>query len=414
MGLLRDLEQRHLVAQCTNREELEPLLARGAMTLYVGIDPTAPSLHVGHLAPVLLAMRLAHYGNSVIIIVGDGTAKVGDPSGKSETRQLMSNERINANSERITEQLKRIFMRHNVPATFVRNGAWLNDLNYMEFLRDIGSQFSVNHMLSFEAYRRRLNEQHGLSFIEFNYMLLQAYDFYILHRDHQCALQIGGDDQWGNIVAGIDLIRRLRRSDAYGLTAPLLITADGAKMGKTARGAVFLDQSMTSLFDFYQYWRNIADTDVRTALLRLTECDIEDIERYTANEEACNSGKEQLAYAITSMVHGQAAADEAQASARALFGARTAGAPHSESVELPGSEIAENLLANGIRAIDLFAMTPLCASNSEAKRLIEQGGAQINGIKIGAGDTRIDSAWVDNRQLILRAGKKRVWQLTVR
>ena len=430
MHPLEELKERQLFAQCSNFEQVNSKLARGEVTLYIGIDPTLDSLHAGHLLPLLLIMRLLERGNRAIIIIGDGTAKIGDPSGKRHMRKLISPESIDANGGAIQAQVEKIFARrgHATSKTsadgakgsveFVRNGTWLDSLGYIDFLREIGSHFSVNHMLTFETYRRRLEEQQGLSFIEFNYTLLQAYDFLMLYSRHNCTLQVGGDDQWGNIVAGIDLIRRVKRGAGYALTAPLVVTSTGEKMGKTNSGAVFLDADKTSVFDFYQYWRNISDADLRDTLLRYTWCSTEEIDTYTGGTAgdgvgARNDGKIKLAHELTNLVHGSEAAESAGAAARALFapGGGTGGS--GGGADIPSLPIEAARVAGGVPVIDLFAETPLCGSKSEARRLVTQGGAQVNGRRVESVDTVIDNEWLEDSRLLLKAGKKRVCQLRV-
>jgi len=299
-SLLAALTARKLIAQVSNSAEIAPLIADGKMTFYIGVDPTASSLHCGHLVPLYLLIALAKRGNRAIVVIGDGTARIGDPSGKNEMRALIDSDTIARNGDAVEKQVATILARAGVKARFVRNGEWLDRLNYIEFLCEIGSQFSVNRMLTSESVKRRLAEQQGLSFLEFNYMLLQAYDFLILHQRYGCTLQIGGDDQWGNIVAGIDLIRRIARSEAYALTTPLILTANGEKMGKSAAGSLFVDPKRTPAFDYYQYWRNIDDRDLYDALLRFTELTTDEITRLTADDADINGdGSEIIPSSVT-------------------------------------------------------------------------------------------------------------------
>ena len=450
-SLLSYLTERKMIAQASDRDALARNIDDGAMTFYIGIDPTGSSLHSGHLVPLYLLVALARKGNRPIVIVGDGTARIGDPSGKSEMRPLIDNDAVARNADVIEKQIRDILSRFDIKAQFVRNGEWLNDLNYIEFLRDIGSRFSVNHMLTFESVRRRLAQQQGLSFLEFNYMLLQAYDFLMLNQRYGCTLQIAGDDQWGNMVAGIDLIRRKERRQAYALTSPLILTAGGEKMGKTAEGALFLNTKWTSVFDYYQYWRNIDDHDIGDCLLRFTDAAADEWLTPDSDQREINSAKARLAREMTAFAHGERAAQEAERSARTLFGdaAATAtgaamadggtaatgaamadggtaadgattgdsaadadGATTAGGAGIPGGTISVAELAAGIPAINLFASTPLCSSKAEARRLIQQSGARINGTQITDADTVIDGAWLADGQLLLKAGKKRIWLLT--
>ena len=382
------LVERMLVAQISGADMLKPALERGGVTFYIGVDPTGPSMHCGHLVPLYLLRALVRQGNTAVVVIGDGTARIGDPSGKNEMRTLINAESIAHNSDAIEMQLRTILERCGVTARFVRNSEWLNSLNYIDFLRDIGSTFSVNKMLTFESFKRRLSQKQGLSFLEFNYMLLQAYDFLVLNQRYGCTLQIGGDDQWGNIVAGIDLIRRKRREEAYALTTPLILNARGEKMGKTADGALFIDAERTSVFDYYQYWRNIDDADVQDMLRRFTELNEEHIIAACAS---INNAKGQLAFEMTRFAHGDAAAARAQTTAQALFGGATGehggiGAPADANTtankeamvraraDISDSDVSYVDVLGGIDAVSLFAHTPLCASKAEARRLIQQGG----------------------------------------
>lgn len=391
-----------MIAQISDRDALPRQIDAGALTFYIGIDPTGSSLHCGHLVPLYLLIALARRGNKPIVVIGDGTARIGDPSGKSETRALIDSESIARNADAIEAQVRIILERFDITVRFVRNGEWLNELHYIEFLRAIGSQFSVNHMLSFESFKRRLAQQQGLSFIEFNYMLLQAYDFLILHRRYGCALQIGGDDQWGNVVAGIDLIRRLEQQQVYALTTPLIVNANGEKMGKTAAGALFVDTQKTSVFDYYQYWRNIDDRDVVDYLLRFTDSAEAELPALDASQQQINAAKMRLAREMTRFAHGDERAETAARTAERLFGG--GGAIGGDLIE---GMITVRELLPGIKAIDMFAATSLCASKAEARRLIQQGGAQINNRKVDAVDAVITMQWATKMRLLLRAGKKR-------
>ena len=403
-GGLATLEARGFVQQCTDREGLARELAARPITFYVGLDPTAGSLHAGHMVPIYAAAHLAKAGHRPIILIGGGTAQIGDPSGKTEMRRMLTTEQIDAYAARIEEQIRRFLATQGVEATFVNNAQWLRTLNYIEFLRDIGRHFSVNRMLSFESYKIRLET--GLSFIEFNYQLLQSFDFLTLFREHGCELQIGGDDQWGNIVAGADLIRRVEGADTFGLTFPLVTRADGKKMGKSEEGAVFLDPELFRPYDFFQYWRNVPDADVEKLLLLYTFLPEDECRRLGALQgEEINQAKEILAKELTTLVHGPDEAKRALDAARAAFQGSAAAAGSAEAI--PETPVPAPTLSGGIAAVDLFSMTDLCASKGEARRLIQQGGARVNDRKVESIDAVIDDGWLEDGVLLLRAGKKR-------
>lgn len=411
--ILSVLMERGFFAQCTNEEGLRERLASSSVSFYVGCDPTASSLHIGHMVPFFAFRHLINAGHKGIALAGGGTARIGDPSGKTELRKMLSYEDIDRNVEAITKQLDRFLGFDGKRAQLVNNKDWLKDLNYIDFLRDIGSCFSVNKMLSFEAYKLRL--ERGLSFIEFNYQLLQAYDFLMLHKTKGAVLEIGGDDQWGNITAGVDLIRRKlggtselnKEHEVFGLTFPLVVTADGKKMGKTEAGAVFLESAITSVFDFFQYWRNVNDADVGKFMRLFTFLSIEEIEKLTSSD--INAAKERLAYEVTLLIHGKEAADEALSGARAAFGEGT------DRTKMPSYELDETKLNEGLRATDLFFMTGLSATKSEARRLIEQGGAYVNGKSLNDVNAVLDSKCQDESgDIILRAGKKRMMRVVVK
>jgi len=403
-GGLNTLESRGFVQQCTDRERLAAELARRPLTFYVGVDPTGGSLHAGHMIPIYAAVHLAKAGHKPIILIGGGTAQIGDPSGKTEMRKMLSTEEIDANAQRIELQIRRFMEGQGVQASFVNNAEWLRELRYIDFLRDIGRHFSVNRMLSFETYKMRMET--GLSFIEFNYQLLQSYDFLILARDYGCELQIGGDDQWGNIVAGADLIRRMDGRDSFGLTFPLVTRADGKKMGKTEEGAVFLDPELFSPYDFFQYWRNVPDQDVEKLLKLYTFLPGQECERIAhLPGEEINQAKEVLAKELTTLVHGADEADRVLQAARAAFGGGAAAAADADAI--PETTVPAPDLVAGIAAVDLFVSTKLCASKGEARRLIQQGGGRINETKLTSIDEVVDDKWLEDGVLLLRAGKKR-------
>lgn len=403
-GGLKTLESRGFVQQCTDRAGLAAEMAKRPVTFYVGVDPTGGSLHAGHMIPIYASVHLAKSGHKPIILVGGGTAQIGDPSGKTEMRKMLSTQEIDANAHAIEAQIRRFMEGQGVEATFVNNADWLRDLRYIDFLRDIGRHFSVNRMLSFETYKMRMES--GLSFIEFNYQLLQSYDFLVLEREQGCELQIGGDDQWGNIVAGADLIRRMDGRETYGLTFPLVTRADGKKMGKTEEGAVFLDPQLFSPYDFFQYWRNVPDQDVEKFLKLYTFLPETECERLgQLPGEEINHAKEVLATELTTLVHGADEADRVLQAARAAFSGGAAAAADADAI--PETTVAAETLASGIGAVDLFASTDLCASKGEARRLIQQGGGRVNDTKVESIDSVIDDGWLEDGVLLLRAGKKR-------
>ena len=407
--LVAALARRGLVKQTTGADALGRLLAERQVTFYLGIDPTGPSLHAGHLVGLLAMAHLQRAGHRPVLLIGGGTARVGDPSDKDDMRPLMPVETVARNAELMQRQVGRfIDLEHTV---IVDNSSWLPELRYLDFLRDIGRHFSVNRMLSFEAYRRRL--QTGLSFLEFNYLLLQAYDYLVLHRQHGCLLQIGGDDQWANILAGVDLIRRVEQAEAHALTWPLVTTADGKKMGKTAAGALFLDPERVSPYQFYQYWINVPDADVPKLLALLTLLPDEEVARLSRlRDREIMAAKERLAMELTGMVHGPDAAEGARETSRALFGGR--GEQDGERDSMPGATLTAAELEPGIPVVDLFARTSLCASKSDARRLIQQGGARINGAKRASVEETVGPSDARAGELVLRAGKKRFFRFLVR
>ncbi|HVZ75569.1 MAG TPA: tyrosine--tRNA ligase [Polyangia bacterium] len=396
---LRVLRERGFVQQISDEAELARQLTDGRVTYYAGFDPTADSLHLGHFLPLMAMAHLARAGHRPIAVLGGGTAMVGDPSGKTELRQMLSGEVIAANRVAIEKQVRAV-LEDASDAVVVDNGEWLLPLNYVEFLRDIGKHFSVNRMLAAEAYKLRLEK--GLSFIEFNYMLLQAYDFLTLRRRYGCTLQIGGDDQWGNIIAGIELIRRADQGQAYGLTFPLIMTAAGTKMGKTAAGAVWLDAKRTSPYDFYQYFVNVDDRDVVRFLKLFTFLPLEEITRFERVEGAeLREAKALLARAMTELVHGAAAADEAKRAAAAAFGGG------GDDAAIPTFAVRGDE-----KIVDVLAACGLAASKSAARRLVEQGGVRLGDRKIAGVDDALTAAEVTSG-VLLHAGKKHVRRLVI-
>lgn len=402
---LETLKERGFIQQCTDLEGLSKVMDEGPITLYEGCDPTGPSLHIGHMVPYFAMKHLHEAGHKVIVLMGGGTARIGDPSGKTTMRQIISYEAIDANTARFLGQIDNFLKLDGKTLYSENNKNWLADLNYIDFLRDIGRHFSVNHMLSFEAYKQRMET--GLSFIEFNYQLLQSYDFLQLYKRHGCRLQIGGNDQWGNIVAGIELIRRVEGAECFGLTFPLVMTSDGKKMGKTEKGALFLDPAMTSPYEFFQYWRNVADADLERFLLMFTFLPIAECKALAAGKDAeINKAKERLAWEVTALIHGKEEADKALAAAMAAFGGS------GDLSQVPSKAVSRADLGKGMGILDLFVFSGLVPSKSEARRLVQQGGAVINDRKIEDEKAVIDASWLDGTNaLMLRAGKKRVFRL---
>jgi len=406
---LAQLRARGFVQQITDEAALAARLAGGPVTFYAGFDPTAASLHVGSCIPLMAMAHLARAGHRAIAVLGGGTAMVGDPSGKTEMRQLISAETIAANRAAIEPQVRQII---GPDAVVVDNGEWLMRLNYIAFLRDIGRHFSVNRMLAAEAYKMRLEK--GLSFIEFNYQLLQAYDFLKLNEQYECALQIGGDDQWGNIIAGVDLTRRVRQKEVFGLTFPLLTTASGAKMGKTAAGAVWLSAAMTPPFDFFQYFVNVDDRDVVKFLKLLTFEPLGEIARFeTVAGAELRDAKRLLARAVTAIVHGEAAAAAADAQARAAFGGGGGAAGGEAAAELPTATLDAARVAAGLKIVDVIAEAGLAPSKSAARRLVEQGGVRLGPRKITSVDDVVLATEIDAGGTLLHVGKKHIRRLIV-
>ncbi|MEZ0314012.1 MAG: tyrosine--tRNA ligase [Myxococcota bacterium] len=415
------LQERGFVQQCTDAEAVRAMFAAGPVTAYVGYDPTADSLHVGHLFSLMSLMHLARTGNKPIVLMGGGTAMVGDPSGKTEMRQMLTREAILGNIERIKKQVARLFGAGD--AIVANNDSWLLELRYVDFLRDIGRHFSVNRMLSAEAYKIRL--ERGLSFIEFNYQLLQAYDFLELCKRHDCTLQMGGDDQWSNILAGVDLCRRLLQKQVQGLTSPLLMTAAGEKMGKTAAGAVWLDPEKVSPYDYYQYWVNTDDRDVARMLGFFTFLPMDEVRAVDELDgRDLNAAKAILAFEATCIVHGDAAATTAHTSAQAAFGGRELPASILPSSKVPrvASATAESMptthvtaaeLATGLSLIDLLRRTEIADSNGSARRLIQQGGVRLGETKIDDDKKVVTAADFEGGVMLLKAGKKKIFRVVM-
>jgi tyrosyl-tRNA synthetase len=402
------LKERGFIEGVTDEDGLRDLLGSKEITCYIGFDPTAASLHVGSLIPIMSLMHMQRMGHRPIALVGGGTVLIGDPSGKKEMRQILSLAEVEKNAKGIKRQLSQYLDFQEDKALLLNNADWLVPLNYIEFLRDIGRHFSVNRMLTAESYRSRLET--GLNFVEFNYMLLQAYDFLHLYRKQDCLLQMGGSDQWGNIVAGTDLIRRVEGGVAFGMVFPLITTASGDKMGKTAQGAVWLDPKLTSPYEYYQYWINTDDRDVERFLALFTFLPLEEVRRYGKLTGAdLREAKEVLAFEATKITHG---AEEAQ---RAREASRSAFSNGEGSLEaIATTALSRGRLKKGIIAFELFAETGLCASKGDAKRLISQGGAYVNGRRLQESDDMITEADFQEGAIVLRSGKKRYHRLVVK
>ncbi len=413
---LQTLVDRGFVKACTDFDALSDLMDKQAVTFYVGADPTGKSLHIGHMVPFFAMHHLQKAGHNPIALVGGGTAMIGDPSGKTEMRKMLTPLQVQDNCRSIKNQLGTVVDFSDHPeggmgkAIMLNNADWLTDLNYITFLREIGRHFSVNRMLTFESYKQRL--ERGLSFIEFNYQLLQSYDYYVLNRDHGCRLQIGGDDQWGNIVSGIELIRKLGGPECYGLTFNLITRSDGHKMGKSEKGAVFLDPELYSPYDFYQYWRNVNDADVIRFLKLFTFLSLEEIAEYEKPNVNINDAKKRLAYEQTRIIHGEEEAQKAETAAKAMFGGANLGGDGREG--MPSLTVKAAELEQGIPVLELFSRTDLAKTNAEARRLVAGGGAWVGEIKVDDPKTIITASFLDGYgELILRAGKKRYFRIIV-
>jgi len=400
MTVYEELVARGLIAQVTDEEEIKEMVNNGKATFYIGFDPTADSLHVGHFMALCLMKRLQMAGNRPIALIGGGTAMIGDPSGRTDMRQMMTTETIAHNCECFKKQMSRFIDFSDGKALMVNNADWLTKLNYIELLRDVGAHFSVNRMLTAECYKQRL--ERGLSFLEFNYMIMQSYDFLALYEKYGCNMQFGGDDQWSNMLGGTELIRRKLGKDAYAMTITLLLNSEGKKMGKTQSGAVWLDPNKTSPFDFYQYWRNVADADVLKCLRMLTFLPLEQInEMDTWEGSQLNTAKEILAFELTKLVHGEEEAQKAQEGARALFGSGNA-------ADMPTVTISEEDLTDGACDIlTLLVKSGLVPSKSEARRAVEQGGVSVDGDKVADIKASFPADRLQGDGLVLRRGKKK-------
>ena len=400
MGVYEELIARGLIAQVTDEEEIRELVNSGKAVFYIGFDPTADSLHVGHFMALCLMKRLQMAGNKPIALLGGGTGMIGDPSGRTDMRQMLTREQIQHNVDCFKKQMSRFIDFSDGKALMVDNAEWLLDLNYVELLREVGACFSVNRMLTAECYKQRL--ERGLSFLEFNYMIMQSYDFYALYQRYGCNMQFGGDDQWSNMLGGTELIRRKLGKDAYAMTINLLLNSEGKKMGKTQSGAVWLDANKTSPYDFYQYWRNIDDADVVKCLKMLTFLPIEEIEELAKLEGSeINRAKEILAHELTELIHGKEEADKAQEAARALFGSKQ-NTDNMPSTELSADDVAEE----GIAILDLLTKCALIPSKKEGRRLIEQGGISVDDGKITDVNAKIGRAAFEKGFVVIKKGKK--------
>ncbi len=397
MGLYEDLTRRGLIAQVTDEAEISKMINAGKATFYIGFDPTADSLHVGHFMALCLMKRLQMAGNKPIVLIGGGTGMIGDPSGKSDMRKMLTPETIQHNCDCFKKQMSRFIDFGEDKAIMVNNADWLMSLNYIDVLREVGACFSVNKMLTFECYKQRM--ERGLTFLEFNYMIMQSYDFYMLFRKYGCNMQFGGDDQWANMLGGTELIRKKLGKDAHAMTITLLLNSEGKKMGKTEKGAVWLDPEKTSPYDFFQYWRNVGDADVIKCMKLLTFIPIEEIEEMerTLQGAELNIAKEKLAYSLTELVHGKEEADKCLEAAKNIFGGG------GNSADMPSTEIPAAELEDGaIGILDLLVKTKLAPSKGEGRRLVQQGGISVDDVKITDPNAKIA---LDN-EVVIKKGKK--------
>ena len=400
MGVYEELVARGLIAQVTDEKEIRELVNSGKAIFYIGFDPTADSLHVGHFMALCLMKRLQMAGNKPIALLGGGTGMIGDPSGRTDMRQMLTKETIQHNVECFKEQMSKFIDFSDGKALMVDNAEWLLDLNYVELLREVGACFSVNRMLTAECYKQRM--ERGLSFLEFNYMIMQSYDFYALYQSYGCNMQFGGDDQWSNMLGGTELIRRKLGKDAYAMTINLLLNSEGKKMGKTQSGAVWLSAEKTSPYDFYQYWRNVDDADVIKCLKMLTFLSLEEIDELAKLQGSeLNKAKEILAYELTKMIHGKDEADKAQEAAHALFGSKT------DTSNMPSTELGADDFTDGeIAVLDLLSKCSLIPSKKEGRRLIEQGGISIDDEKVTEVSKKLSAAAFEKGFVVIKKGKK--------
>ncbi|MBS5822864.1 MAG: tyrosine--tRNA ligase [Clostridium argentinense] len=399
------LKERGFLKQLTHEEEMREILGKEKVTFYIGFDPTANSLHVGHFIAMMFMSHMQKAGHRPIALVGGGTAMVGDPSGRTDMRKMLTREDIEENIRGIKKQLSRLIDFSDDKAILENNANWLLDLNYVEFLRDVGVHFSVNRMLTAECFKQRMEK--GLSFLEFNYMLMQGYDFLVLNQKYNCTMQLGGDDQWSNILAGMELIRRKEGKPAYGMTCSLLTNSEGKKMGKTANGAVWLDPEKTSPFDFYQYWRNVDDADVEKCLSLLTFLPMDEVRRLAALEGSeINKAKAILAYEVTKLVHGEEEANKAKAAAESLFGGGV------DMSNVPTVTIGNDMVESNI--LDILVQTKIVPSKAEGRRLIQQGGLTVNETKIEDVNAKFSMDFINDGYALIKRGKKKFYKLEVK
>ncbi|MBQ6809798.1 MAG: tyrosine--tRNA ligase [Firmicutes bacterium] len=404
MSVFDTLMERGYIEQCTHEDEIKELLEKEKVSFYIGFDPTADSLHVGHFIQIMVMMHMQQAGHRPIALLGGGTAMIGDPSGRTDMRSLMTVETIDHNVACFRKQMSRFLDFSDDKAIVVNNGDWLRDLKYVDFLREVGSQFSVNRMLTADCYKSRLEK--GLTFLEFNYMLMQSYDFLELYRKYNCKMQLGGNDQWSNILGGVELVRRLDQGQALGMTFKLLTTSEGKKMGKTAKGALWIDEEKTTPYEFYHYWRNIDDADVENCLALLTFLPMDEVRRLGAYKDAkINEAKEVLAYEVTKLVHGEEKANKAQEAERALF------AKGGEGDNVPAVEMAADDFKDGINVLDLYLKAGLIPSKGEGRRLMQQGGIKIKGQSVNDFNLMITLDDFEDNKLLLQKGKKTFKQI---
>ncbi len=400
------LKARGLIAQTTHEDEIRKLLGEKKITFYIGFDPTADSLHIGHFMQLIVMKHMQNAGHRPIILLGGGTTMVGDPTGKTDMRPMITQDIISHNADNFKKQMSKFIDFSDGKALMVNNADWLLDLNYVEFLREIGVHFSVNRMLTAECFKTRMEK--GLTFLEFNYMLMQGYDFYKLNKEYDCLMEFGGDDQWANILGGIELIRRKEGKQAYGMTFTLLTTSEGKKMGKTEKGALWLDPERVSPYEFYQYWRNVDDKDVIRLLKLVTFIPLEQIAEYEKLEgQELNKVKCLLAYEVTKMVHGEDAAKKANDAAMAIFSGG------NDTTNMPSAEVSSSDIQNGVNVLDLLLTLKLVPSKSEARRLVQQNGLAINGDKVTAVDAVINSDFFKDGEMIIKKGKKTFLKVTL-
>lgn len=400
------LKERGFIEQATHENEIRELLEKEKVTFYIGFDPTADSLHVGHFIQVMVMMHMQRAGHRPIALLGGGTAMVGDPSGKTDMRKMLTMEQINTNLNAFKKQFSKFIDFSEDKAIMVNNGEWLTKLNYIEFLRDIGRHFSVNRMLSFECFKSRMEK--GLSFLEFNYMIMQSYDFLVLFREYGCKLQLGGNDQWSNILGGVELVRKVDQEEVFGLTFKLLVTSEGKKMGKTEQGALWLDPEKTSPYDFYQYWRNVDDADVKNCLALLTFLPMEEVNRIGSLEGAeINEGKKVLAYEVTKLIHGEEEANKAKGAAEALFGSG------GNMADVPSAEVSLIKIKEGLNLLDFLVEVQFIKSKSEGRRLVEQNGLSLNDEKVKDFNLILEEKDFSEGKAMLKKGKKDYLQLKV-